>query len=84
MHAENHPHRRPHPGAQPRHSSYDIRDGKLKRFGVRVAPSGRKRFFVHCRHRMKRVWNIIGDFEALGIDEGRSRADRTFAAIRRD
>lgn len=83
MHAENHPHRRPYPGAQPRQSSYDIRDGKLKSFGVRETPSDRKSCFVHRRHRMGRVWKIVGDFEALGIGEGRSRADRTFATIRR-
>ena len=35
----------------PRKSAYDVRDRKLKGFGVRVLASGRKRFFVHCQHR---------------------------------
>ena len=30
-------------------------------FGVRVLPSGRKRFFVHSQHRGERVWKIVGD-----------------------
>ena len=68
---------------RPRKSAYDIRDGKLKGFGVRVLPSGRKRFFVHCQHRGERVWKIVGDAETMGVGEARSCAVRTLAAIRR-
>ncbi len=42
-------------------TAYDIRDGKLRGFGVRVLHSGKKRFFLHCQHRRERVWKIIGD-----------------------
>ena len=38
-----------------RPSAYDIRDVKLKGFGVRVLPSGAKRFFIHTQHRGTRV-----------------------------
>ena len=68
---------------RPRRTAYDIRDGKLRGFGVRVLPSGRKRFFVHSQHRRERVWNILGDAATMSLDEARSRAVRTLAAIRR-
>ena len=67
----------------PRKTAYDIRDRKLRGFGVRVLPSGRKRFFVHCQHRGERVWTIVGDAGAMSVAEARSRAAETLAAIRR-
>ncbi len=68
---------------RPRKSAYAVRDTKLKGFGVRVLPSGRKRFFVHCQHRGERVWKIVGDATTMGAGEARSDAVRTLAAIRR-
>ena len=68
---------------QPRKTAYDIRDGELKGFGVRVLPSGRKRFFVHSQHRGERVWKTVGVAEDMTAGEARSRAVRTLAAIRR-
>ena len=59
---------------RPRKSAYDIRDGKLGGFGVRVLPSGRKRFFVHSQHRGDRVWKILGDAATMSVDEARSSA----------
>jgi len=67
----------------PRKTAYDIRDRKLRGFGVRVLPSGRKRFFVHCQHRGERVWRIVGDAGAMSVSDARSRAEETLAAIRR-
>ena len=67
----------------PRRTSYDIRDGKLRDFGVRVTPSGRKRFFVQCQHRGERVWRIVGDAGAMDIGEARSLAKTMLAAVRR-
>ena len=58
---------------RPRRTAYDIRDGKLKGFGVRVLPLGRKRFFVHSQHRGDRVWKILGD--AADYERGRSAVD---------
>ena len=68
---------------RPRKTAYDIRDGKLGGFGVRVLPSGRKRFFVHSQHRGERVWKILGNAATVSVDEARSSAVRTLAAIRR-
>ena len=68
---------------KPRKTAYDTRDGNLKGFGVRVLPSGRKRFFVHCQHRGERIWKIVGDADSIGVSEARSRAGAILAAIRR-
>ena len=68
---------------RPRRTAFDIRDGKLRAFGVRVLPSGRKRFFVHCQHRGDRVWKILGDAATMSVYEARSSAVQTIAAIRR-
>ena len=67
----------------PRKTAYDVRDRKLKGFGVRALPSGRKRFFVHCQHRGERIWKIIGDAANLDVQQARSLAAETVAAIRR-
>ena len=68
---------------RPRKSAYDTRDGKLKGFGVRVLPSGRIRFFVHCQHRGERIWKIVGDADSMTVAEARSRAGAILTAIRR-
>ena len=68
---------------KPRGTTYDTRDGKLRGFGLRVLPSGGKRFFVHCQHRGERVWKIVGDAATMDVREARSRARETLAAIRR-
>ncbi len=67
---------------KPRSASYDLRDATLRGFGVRVLPSGAKRFFIHIQHRRTRVWKTVGDAGALTVDEARSRAASLLAAIR--
>ena len=67
---------------KPRKSAYDIRDRDLKGFGVRVLPSGAKRYFIHSQHRGRRVWKIVGDAGAVGVDEARDRARNLLATIR--
>ncbi len=69
---------------RPRKDTCDIRDARLKGFGVRVLPSGRKRFFVHCQHRRERVWKIVGDAASMNVRDARSQAAEMLAAIRRD
>ena len=69
---------------KPRKALYDIRDSELKGFGVRVLPSGARRYFIHSQHEGRRVWKTIGDAGCVGLDEARRRAADLLAAIRRD
>ncbi len=66
-----------------RNAVRDIRDGKLRGFGVRVSPSGRKQFFMQCQHRGERVWKIVGDAETVSVAEARASAAEMLAAVRR-
>ena len=68
---------------QPRKTVRDVRDGKLRGFGVRVLPSGRKRFFIQCQHRGERVWKIVGDAGSMSVKEARVAAGEILAAVRR-
>ena len=62
--------------------AYDIRDAKLKGFGVRVLPSGAKRFFIHTQYRRQRVWMIVADADDMSIDEARALAASLLIATR--
>ena len=59
---------------KPRKSAYDIRDAKLRGFCVRVLPSGGKRFFIHTQHLGERVFRIVGDANAMAVDDARALA----------
>ena len=65
-----------------RTSAYDIRDAKLRGFGVRVLPSGAKRFFLHIQHRGQRIWNVVGDANTMPVADARTQAASMLAAIR--
>ena len=67
---------------KPRKSAYDVRDRDLKGFGIRVLPSGAKRYFIHSQHQGRRVWKIVGQVGAVGVDEARDRARNLLATIR--
>ena len=69
---------------KPRKSTYNVHDAKLKGFGVRVLPSGAKRFFLHTQHRGQRSWNIVGDANAVSVAEARSRSASMLGTIRGD
>ena len=66
-----------------RKSVREVRDGKLRGFGIRVSPSGRKQFFIHCQHRGERIWKIVGDAGSMSVAEARSLAGDMLIAIRR-
>ncbi len=67
---------------KPRKSVYDVRDRELTGFGIRVLPSGAKRYFIHSQHRGRRVWKIVGQTGSIGLEEARARARTLLAAIR--
>ena len=67
---------------KPRNSTYDIRDTGLKGFGIRVLPSGRKRYFLHTQHEGRRRWTKIGDAGAMSEAEARSQARTWLAGLR--
>ncbi|MCY4504266.1 MAG: tyrosine-type recombinase/integrase [Alphaproteobacteria bacterium] len=69
---------------RPRKSPYDIRDAELKGFGVRVLPTGTRRFFIHSQHEGRRIWRTVGDAAGMDLEEARRRATELLAAIRRD
>ena len=71
-------------GLRPRRKPYTLRDARLRGFGVRVAPSGRKRFFLHVQHDGRRVWRDCGDAAAVSVDDARTRAASVVAALRLD
>ena len=60
----------------------NIRDTALAGFGVRVLPSGRKRFFLHSQHDGQRIWKIVGDPADMTVAEARARARGLLASIR--
>ena len=68
---------------KPRKSVREVRDGRLRGFGVRVSPSGRKRFFIHCQHRGERVWKIVGEAGTMSVMDARAAAAEMLTAVRR-
>ncbi len=64
----------------PGRKTRDIRDRELKGFGVRVLPSGRKRFFLHRQIEGQRVWHAIGDAEDVTLKCARSKARSLLAS----
>ena len=68
----------------PRKTVRNVRDGALKGFGIRVLPSGAKRFFIHTQRNGRRIWKIIGDANTVSLDEARRLARDLIASIRAD
>ena len=67
----------------PRGCAYDTRDATLRGFGLRVLPSGTRRYFLHTQHHGRRVWKVVGDANAMTLDEARACAASMLAAMRR-
>ena len=67
---------------RPRSTVREIRDKELRGFGVRVYPTGRKCYFIHCQHEGSRVWNIVGGVDELSLADAREQAMMMMAATR--
>ncbi len=68
---------------RPRKTAYDVRDARLRGFGVRILPAGGKRFFIQSQHRGERIWKLIGNAANTNVAEAKSHAIETLAAIRK-
>ncbi len=68
---------------KPATAARDFRDSALKGFGVRIMPSGRKRFFIHTQHHGRRIWKIIGNPEQVDVKKARETARADLAAVRK-
>jgi len=69
---------------KPGKSVHEILDTELRGFGVRILPSGRKRFFVHAQTNGRRTWKAIGDAGAMFLAEARALARAHMAGVRVD
>ena len=67
---------------RPRRKVRDVRDAELKGYGVRVMPSGAKRYFLHGQSQGRRVWKTLGDAAVLTEPDARDRAKKMLAALR--
>ena len=66
---------------KPRKNTFDVRDTKLKGFGVRVRSSGIKRYFVQSQHEGARTWRIIGDAAEMTLEEARCHVRSALASL---
>ncbi|MYA89869.1 MAG: tyrosine-type recombinase/integrase [Boseongicola sp. SB0662_bin_57] len=67
---------------RPKKAARNVRDTVLPGFGVRVLPSGGKRYFLHHQHEGRRTWRIVGDPDGMTVAEARDKARGTLASIR--
>ena len=67
---------------KPGKSVREVRDTEFGGFGVRILPSGRKRYFLHAQYNGRRVWTVIGDADTMQFAEARSSAQSHLAALR--
>ena len=68
---------------KPRKQTHHVRDPSLTGFGVRILPSGSKRYFLHRQSDGKRIWHAIGDAGAITLESARSRARALLAGAAR-
>ena len=67
-----------------RESDYFVWDSELSGFGIRVLPSGRKKFVLQYRYGKISRRMSIGRFGAITVDQARSLALQGLAKLRQD
>ena len=67
-----------------RESDYFVWDSELSGFGVRVLPSGRKKFVLQYRYGKTSRGMGIGQFGAITVDQARGLALQGLAKLRQD
>ena len=65
---------------KPRQKTLDVRDSVIRGFGLRVLPSGRKRYFLHRQVDGRRIWHSIGDAGDMTLECARERATSLHAS----
>ena len=69
---------------KPGRSVREVRDTELRGFGVRILPSGLRRYFVHAQNNGRRTWVTIGDAGTMPLSDARTLARSRLAASRTD
>ncbi len=67
---------------KPRKAILDVRDTELKGFGIRIMPSGARRYFIHSQHEGRRLWKTFDDADTVTVAQARQRARAMLAAYR--
>ncbi|MDE0242490.1 MAG: tyrosine-type recombinase/integrase [bacterium] len=67
---------------RPRETTIDIRDAGLKGFGVRVYPTGLRRYFIHAQAEGTRIWKVVGDADDMNVDDARTQARVMLAELK--
>ena len=62
---------------KPREQTHDVRDPSLKGLGVRILPSGSRRYFLHSHFDGKFIWHAIDDSGAITLESALLAARQT-------
>ena len=81
-HAEHRPFRDPYQGARAPKVHLRHLHATLRGFGVCVLSSGTRRPFIHIQYRGKRIWKVVGDANAMTLNEVRTGTTSILDAIR--
>ena len=67
---------------KPKRIIRDVRDTELKGFGIRIMPSGSRRYFIHSQYEGRRIWKTLGDAGAVTVEQAREHARAMLAQHR--